>query len=232
MYKLLLIIIIIYILFSGVGKRQEKWDSGQETHIHSDGEVDESSTSISPSATTHVCTPNCDLCCKKSELVWKKRPDFVFDVSDGGTATKFSPTDSNDKCRDSTQDNTSNAELSLLTPTVRRESRLSRQEASAGLLFAEQRSRTPLKSSLSHDDRHLVEPEVPIRIARRSRGPREVICRSVGEEMTDNSNVGLPFLGTIRESNITAADVSSAGDNRAVSYRCCFFFSFDFHISK
>jgi len=89
-------------------------------------------------------------------------------------------------------------------------------------LFAEQRSRTPLKTSISHDEHHSLhnpDPEVPVRIARRQRAPREVVCRSVGEEITDTSSVDLAgntlFLGTIRESNISS-DGNSAGENRAV----------------
>ncbi|XP_043474580.1 unconventional myosin-IXa-like isoform X2 [Leptopilina heterotoma] len=50
------------------------------------------------------------------------------------------------------------------------------------------------------------EPDVPVRIARRNRLPREVQCRSMGEsatEVTTNENRNL-FLGTIRESDLKA----------------------------
>ncbi|PSN45275.1 hypothetical protein C0J52_10353 [Blattella germanica] len=199
-----------------IGKRPEKWDGGQTPQTHSDGEVDENIPPTTRSAPPITSTQSSDQFSGKPEhIVWKKRPDFTFDVSDVGSVTKLSLTDSMES-QDSRLSSTSSAEVCVLASTVRRESRLSRQEASAGLLFAEQRSRTPLKSSLSHDERHSVrppDPEVPVRI-RRPRAPREVICRSVGEEMTDSSTLDPTFLGTIRESHISS-DGSTAVDNRA-----------------
>jgi hypothetical protein len=55
------------------------------------------------------------------------------------------------------------------------------------------------------------------------------VCRSVGEELTDNSTVdpaGNPlFLGTIRESNISS-DGNSAGENRTVCETFIFIYLF------
>jgi hypothetical protein len=121
--------------------------------------------------------------------------------------------------------------MCVLAPVVRRESKLSRQEAASAFLFAEQRSRTPLKTSVSHDEQHSLrnpDLEVPVRMARRQRTTREIACRSVGEELTDNASVDPAsnplFLGTIRESSI-ASDVTLAGENRTVCQRS-FFISF------
>jgi hypothetical protein len=61
------------------------------------------------------------------------------------------------------------------------------------------------------------------------------VCRSVGEELTDNSSVdptGNPlFLGTIRESNISSGG-NSAGDNhRTVCQAFIFIYSFSAFIN-
>lgn len=147
---------------------------------------------------------------------------MTVDSSDGGSLRKSAVADSTDVSCDSRLSSTSSSEMCVSAPTVRRESKLSRQEAASAYLFTEQRSRTPLKTSVSHDERHSLrnpDPEVPVRMTRRQRAPREVVCRSVGEELTDNSSVdpaGNPlFLGTIRESNIPS-DGNSAGENRTV----------------
>ncbi|XP_069697284.1 unconventional myosin-IXb-like isoform X10 [Periplaneta americana] len=200
----------------GVGKR----DSSTVSQVHSDGEVDETSVPATRSAppigsSTHSSDH------KSEHIVWRKRPDFSYDVSDGGSLAKSALADSTDTSRDSRLSSTSSSDTCVLAPVVRRESRLSRQEASAGL-FAEQRTRTPLKSSVSHDERHLIhhqqDPEVPLRMARRQRTPREMVCRSVGEELTDNAATDAVsnhlFLGTIRESH-TSSD-SSAVENRVM----------------
>jgi len=145
--------------------------------------------------------------------VWRKCPDFAFDMSDGGSLTK---SDLTDVSRDSRLSSNSSSEICVLAPVVRRESKLSRQEAASTSLFAEHWSRTPLKTSVSHDERHSAcnpDPEVPVRMARRQRTPREVVCRSVGEELTDRSSVDP--LRTIQETN-TSSDGYSAGQNRTV----------------
>ena len=144
-------------------------------------------------------------------------------MSDGGSFTK---SDLTDMSRDSRLSSISSSEMCILAPVVRRESKLSRQEAASTSLFAEQRSRTPLKTSVSHDERHSAcnpDPEVPVRMARRQRAPREAVCRSVGEELTDSSSVDP--LRTIRESN-TSSDGYSAGQNRTVCQILLLFMDF------
>jgi hypothetical protein len=203
---------------AGVGKRSDKWDGGNAPLVHSDGEVDETIPTTTTSAPPVISSkPFSDSFHgsdhKPQHIVWRKRPDFAFDVSDGGSFTK---SDLMDMSRDSRLSSTSSSEMCVLAPVVRRDSKLSRQEAASMSLFAEQRSRTPLKASISHDERHSAcnpDPEVPVRMARRQRAPREVVCRSVGEELTDTSSVDP--LGTIRESN-TSSDGYSAGENRTV----------------
>lgn len=164
--------------------------------------------------------------------MWRKRPDLTFDLSDGGSLRKSVATDLTDASHDSRLSSTSSSEMCIVAPSIRRESKLSRQEAASAFLFAEQRSRTPLKTSVSHDERHSLrnpDPEVPVRMTRRQRAPRELVCRSVGEELTDNSTVdpaGNPlFLGTIRESNISS-DGNSAGENRTVCETFIFIYLF------
>lgn len=196
--------------------------------MHSDGEVDETIPTTTRSAPPVICAkptsdsfPGSDH--KPQHIVWRKRPDFACDVSDGGLFTK---SDSTETSRDSVLSSTSSSEICVLAPVVRRESKLSRQEAASASLFAEQRSRTPLKTSISHDERHSArnpDPEVPVRMARRQRAPREAVCRSVGEELIDSSSVDP--LGTIRESN-TPSDGYSAGENRSVCKICLLFMRF------
>lgn len=203
---------------AGVGKRSDKWDGANAPQLYSDGEVDESIPTTTTSAPPVISSkpssdslPGSDH--KPQHIVWRKRPDFAFDVSDGGSITK---SDLADMSRDSRLSSTSSSEMCVLAPVVRRESKLNRQEAASVSLFAEQRSRTPLKTSISHDERHsarIPDPEVPVRMARRQRAPREAVCRSVGEELTDTSSVDP--LGTIRESN-TSSDGYSAGESRTV----------------
>jgi hypothetical protein len=52
-----------------------------------------------------------------------------------------------------------------------------------------------------------------VRVARRRRAPRGVVCHSVGEGLTDRSNVDP--LRTVQESN-NSSDGYSAGQNRTV----------------
>jgi hypothetical protein len=222
---------LIKIYFSwtvtGVGKRPDKWDGGIASLVHSDGEVDETNPTTTRSAPPIISsTPSSESFAgsdhKPEHIVWRKRPDFAFDVSDGGSLRKSIVTDSTDTSRDSRLSSTSSSEMCILAPVVRRESKLSHQEAASAFLFAEQRSRTPLKTSISHDEQHSLrnpDPEVPVRMARRQRTTREMLCRSVGEELTDSATVDPAsnpvFLGTIRESSISS-DGNSAGENRTV----------------
>lgn len=213
---------------AGVGKRSDKWDGGNAPQVHSDGEVDETIPTTSTSAPPVISSkpssdsfPSSDH--KPKHIVWRKHPDFAFDMSDGGSFTK---PDLTDMSRDSRLSSTSSSEMCILAPVVRRETKLSRQEAASTSLFAEQRSRTPLKTSISHDERHSAcnpDPKVPVRMARRQRAPREAVCRSVGEELTDSSSVDP--LRTIRESN-TSSDGYSAGQNRTVCQILLLFMDF------
>ncbi|XP_021933704.1 unconventional myosin-IXa-like isoform X3 [Zootermopsis nevadensis] len=210
----------------GVGKRPDKWDGGIAPLVHSDGEVDETNSTTSKSAPPVITsTPSSDSFAgsdhRQEHIVWRKRPDFAFDVSDGGSSRKSIVTDSTDTSQDSRLSSTSSSEMCFLAPVVRRESKLSHQEAAAAFLFAEQRNRT-LKTSISHDEQrslHNPDPEVPVRMARRQRSTREILCRSVGEELTDNASADPAsnpvFLGTIRESSISS-DGNSAGENRTM----------------
>jgi hypothetical protein len=218
-----------------VGKKSDKWDGGTAPQVHSDGEVDETNPAVSRSAPTIISsTPSNESLTgsdhKSVHSVWRRRPNLIVDVSDGGSIRKPVVTGSTDTSRDSRLGSTSSSEMCILAPTVRRESKLSRQEAAC--LFTEQRSRTPLKTSVSHDERHSLhnpDPEVPVRMTRRQRAPREVVCRSVGEELTDSSGVdpaGNPlFLGTIRETNLSS-DGNSAGENRTVCEAFIFIYVF------
>ncbi|XP_023707934.1 unconventional myosin-IXa isoform X6 [Cryptotermes secundus] len=211
----------------GVGKKSDKWDGGTAPQVHSDGEVDETIPTTTRSAPTIISSAPSNESFSGSDhksvhSVWRKRPDLTFDLSDGSSLRKSVATDLTDASHDSRLSSTLSSEMCIVAPPVRRESKLSRQEAASAFLFAEQRSRTPLKTSVSHDERHSLrnpDPEIPVRMTRRQRAPREVVCRSVGEELTDTSNVdptGNPlFLGTIRESNISS-DGSSAGENRTI----------------
>lgn len=162
---------------------------------------------------------------------------MTFHVSDGGSLRKSVASDLTDASHDSRLNSTSSSEICILAPTVRRESKLSRQEAASASLFAEQRSRTPLKTSVSHDERHSLrnpDPEVPVRMTRRQRAPREVVCRSVGEELTDSSSIdptgNALFLGTIRESNISS-DGNLAGENRTVCQTFIIIYLFSAYIN-
>ncbi|KAK7873049.1 hypothetical protein R5R35_000338 [Gryllus longicercus] len=102
---------------------------------------------------------------------------------------------------------------------LKREPRVSQ---SPNVLLPEQRSRVPLKPSISHDEQLVGRPrtmeiEAPVRSARRHRVPRDIVCRSVGEEMTD-SLTGSPYpgiLGTIRETK-TTMDSNRAADARTL----------------
>jgi len=134
-------------------------------------------------------------------------------MSDGGS---FAKSDLTDVTRDSRLSSISGSEMCVLAPVVRRESKLSCHKGASTSLFAEQWNRTPLKTSISHDEQHSAcnpDPEVPVRMARRQRAPREEVCRSVGEELTDSSSVDP--LRTIQETN-TSSDGYSAGQNRTV----------------
>lgn len=203
---------------AGVGKKSDKWDGGNAPQVHSDGEVDETiptaSTSAPPFISSKPCSgsfPGSDH--KPQHIVWRKCPDFAFDMSDGGS---FATSDLTDVSRDSRLSSISSVEMCVLAPVVRRDSKLSHHEAASTSLFAEQWSRTPLKTSISHDERHSAcnpDPEVPVRMARRQRAPQEVVCHSVGEELTDSSSVDP--LRTIQETN-TSSDGYSAGQNRTV----------------
>jgi hypothetical protein len=225
-----------------VGKKSDKWDGGTAPQAHSDGEVEETNPAATRSAPTIVSsTPSNEPFSgsdhKSVHSVWRRRPDLTVDMSDGGSVRKPVVTDSTGTSRDSRLSSTSSSEMCVLAPTVRRESRLSRQEAASAYLFTEQRSRTPLKTSVSHDERHSLrnaDPEVPVRMTRRQRAPREVVCRSVGEELTDNTSVDPAvnplFLGTIRETNLSS-DGNSAGENRTVRETCIFIYVFSTFIN-
>lgn len=203
---------------AGVGKKSDKWEGGSAPQVHSDGEVDETIPTTSTSAPPVISSkPSSDLFPgsdhEPQHIVWRKCPDFAFDMNDGGSFTK---SDLTDVSRDSRLSSVSGSEMCVLAPVIRRESKLSRQEAASTSLFAEQWGRTPLKTSISHDERHSTcnpDPEVPVRMARRQRAPREAVCRSVGEELTDSSSVDP--LRTIQETN-TSSDGYSAGQNRTV----------------
>jgi hypothetical protein len=220
-----------------VGKKSDKWDGGTAPRVHSDGEVDETNPAVFRSAPTIVSsTPSKESFSgsdhKSVHSVWRRRPDLTVDMSDGGSNRNPIVTGSTNASRDSRLGSASSSEMCILAPTVRQESKLSRQEAASAYLSVEQRSRTPLKASVSHDERHSLhnpDPEVPVRMTRRQKAPREVVCRSVGEELTDSSSVdpaGNPlFLGTIRETNLSS-DGNSAGENRTVYfYLRIFYFS-------
>lgn len=217
---------------AGVGKKSDKWDGGNAPQVHSDGEVDETIPTTSTSDPPVISSkPSSDLFPgsdhKPQHIVWRKCPDFAFDVSDGGSFTK---SDLTDVSRDSRLCGISSSEMCVLAPVVRRESKLSRQEAASTSLFAEHWSRTPLKTSVSHDERHSAcnpDPEVPVRMARRQRAPREAVCRSVGDELTDSSSVDP--LKTIQETN-TSSDGYSAGQNRTVCQILLLFMHFYTHL--
>lgn len=203
---------------AGVGKRSDKWVGGSALQVHSDGEVDETIPTTSTSAPPIISSkpssdsfPGSDH--KPQHILWMKCPNFAFEVSDERSFTKSDLTDAS---QDSRLSSFSSSEMCVLAPVVRRESKFSRQEAASTSLFAEQRSRVPLKTSISHDEQHSAcnpDCEVPVRVARRQRAPRGAVCRSVGEELTDSSNVDP--LRTVQESN-TSSDGYSAGQNRTV----------------
>ena len=98
---------------AGVGKRSEKWDGGNAPLVHSDGEVDETIPTTTTSAPPVISSkPFSDSFHgsdhKPQHIVWRKCPDFAFDVSDGGSFTK---SDLMDMSRDSRLSSTSSSEM-------------------------------------------------------------------------------------------------------------------------
>ncbi|XP_034943803.1 unconventional myosin-IXa-like isoform X2 [Chelonus insularis] len=72
-------------------------------------------------------------------------------------------------------------------------------------------------SSIKDDEtrQEKTEPDVPVRSARRNRPGREVLCRSMGESVSENTSSDTKniFLGTIKESDFKSTSVWSKKDN-------------------
>jgi hypothetical protein len=78
---------------TGVGKRPDKWDGGIAPLVHSDGEVEETNPTTTRSAPPVISSvPSSESFAgsdhKPQHIVWRKRPDFAFDVNDGGSDRK------------------------------------------------------------------------------------------------------------------------------------------------
>ncbi|XP_066994097.2 unconventional myosin-IXa isoform X2 [Anabrus simplex] len=190
--------------FIGVGKKSEKWESGVAPLIHSDSEMEESNQLLSRSVLPDVLTAHHNRISgsepPSADDVWYKRSNILLDQSEI-SVPKSSITRSPRVSQHVNSGDTPSDNRRVLKRELRTE---------VSTLSAEQKTRSPLKSSISHDEQYMtkpnIEPEIPVRIARRIRAPRELVCRSVGEEMTDSmtgdSNTNTGLLGTIRETNI------------------------------